>query len=94
MVPLPAKLSAVPPVTETSSIVKPVTSLLNVAVTVNGETFVGSVTGVDSANPGAIASYSMLSVAAVLPFPAASVAASAPTSIVTNPWPAGVTSNV
>jgi len=69
-----------------SSIVKPVTSSLNVAVTGIGDTFVGSVAVVDKTTDGDTESYVMLSVAAaVFPFPAASVATSASTSTDTSP---------
>ena len=69
-----------------SSIVKPVTSSLNVAVTGIGDTFVGSVAVVDKTSVGTPPSYVMLScVAAVFPFPAASDATSASTSTDTSP---------
>ena len=65
---------------------KPETDSLNVAVTVNGETFVGSETAVDKIIVGFIESYVLLRVAAaVFPFPAASVATLAATLIDTSP---------
>ena len=82
----PERELATPFVTMISPNAKPVTSSLNVAVTVNGETFVGSVAVVDKTTDGDVESYVLLSVtAAVFPPPTISNATLAGISTETSP---------
>ena len=95
MVPLPAKLPAVPLVTDMSLRINPVTLSLKVKVTGIGDTFVGSVAVEVMTRVGDSLSYVLDKILeAVFPLVAASAAAPAATLTLTSPAAEGVMSMV